>query len=206
MYLNVCRLIIILVFVPQTLIIVYSEQLFLLIGQPPESAAVAWEYLVMCLPGLFFNMQFECTRRYLLAIGVRTPILYVLVAAIAVHLTSLVICVLIEDMGIFGVGLSTSITYTINCVLISLYTYFQREEVFQAKWSLFDVQILWSMPMFLKYGVPSCFMLLIEWWAEEIIGIFAGWLGVAELATFTIISNIFLISVEIPYALSLTSS
>ena len=72
-YLNVSRIIMALLFIPQVILLCFSEDLFILIGQPEESAKVASKYLMICLPGLFFNTQFEWIRRYLLAIGVYYP-------------------------------------------------------------------------------------------------------------------------------------
>ena len=63
-YLNVWRITVALLFIPQLILLGFSEQLFVLIGQPPESAAIAWKYIMLILPGIFLNMQFECTRRY----------------------------------------------------------------------------------------------------------------------------------------------
>ena len=72
-YLNVSKIIMALLFIPQLILLCFSKDLFILIGQPEESAKVASKYLMICLPGLFFNAQFEWTRRYLLAIGVYYP-------------------------------------------------------------------------------------------------------------------------------------
>ena len=68
-YLNISKIVMIFLFVPLMMLLCFSEDLFILIGQPPESSHIAWKYLMICLPGLFFNMQFEWIRRYLLAMG-----------------------------------------------------------------------------------------------------------------------------------------
>ena len=68
-YLNIAKIVMVFLFVPLLMLLCFSEDLFILIGQPPESSHIAWKYLMICLPGLFFNMQFEWIRRYLLAMG-----------------------------------------------------------------------------------------------------------------------------------------
>lgn len=65
------------VFIPQALLLVYSKHLLDYFEQPEDSANVAWEYLMLLLPGLLMKTQFECTRRYLLALGVFVPIMYI---------------------------------------------------------------------------------------------------------------------------------
>ena len=75
-------------FIPQFIIFFFSEDLFVFIGQPEESANVAWKYLMTWLPGLFFNIQFEWIRRYLLAMGVYYPTIAIL-KYIFVNFTSL---------------------------------------------------------------------------------------------------------------------
>lgn len=43
---------------------------------------------------------------------------------------------------------------------------------------------------FLKIGVPSTAMQCFEWWAFEVIAVFAGVLGVTELSAQVVIVNI----------------
>jgi len=56
-----------------------------------------------------------------------------------------------------------------------------------------------EIPLYLRYGIPSLFMLIFEWWSYEILSIYSGWLGTAALATQVIVSNIF----EMLYLLTL---
>ena len=72
-YLNVSRIIMALLFIPQMILLCFSKDLFILIGQPEESTKVASKYLMICLPGIFLNTQFEWIKRYLFAIGVYYP-------------------------------------------------------------------------------------------------------------------------------------
>ena len=75
-YLNSSRIVIALLFIPQAILILNVRTFFVYINQPELSAEYAAEYALLLLPGIFFGMQFEWTRRFLLAQGVYMPILY----------------------------------------------------------------------------------------------------------------------------------
>lgn len=57
----------------------------------------------------------------------------------------------------------------------------------------------------MKYAVPACLMLLLEWWSFELIPIFSGWIGVKELFVSSILSNIDLLGVDLCYGIGLAA-
>ena len=61
------RLIQVLLFVPQVLILVNSKNLLILLGQDELVAEAAQTYVICLLPGMFAMAQFETVRRYLQA-------------------------------------------------------------------------------------------------------------------------------------------
>jgi Na+-driven multidrug efflux pump len=58
-YLNTSRIIISILFFLQLLLLLNARTMFHLLGQPPESAKIAQNYINVLLPGVFFNLQFE---------------------------------------------------------------------------------------------------------------------------------------------------
>ena len=71
--LNTSRLWLFAVYLIQAVILCLSYKIFVFVGQPLESSFYAWQYIMVCLPGFFFLLQFESMRRYLLAIGIYLP-------------------------------------------------------------------------------------------------------------------------------------
>ena len=205
-YLNTCRYVLTLVFIPQAILLILSEPIFLIFGQPPESSEIAWKYIIAILPGMYLNLQFEWTRRYLLALGIYLPILYIFIFTFFLHILFLYIFVILIPLSIYGVGIATGITYSFSFLFVEIYTYRQKEEVFRARWKWFNMKMVKIMPIFLKYAVPACLMLLIEWWSFEFLTIYSGWIGINQLAASTVLNNITLIAVEIPYGMALTST
>ena len=108
-------------------------------------------------------------------------------------------------MGIIGVGVATSITYTMNFVLTNLYAEFQSNPNLKASWK-FNRSILKLSPEFLKYGLTSCIALFLFWWPFELTIIYGGWLGFRQSAGSTILNSFSIILSNVPYGIALTAS
>lgn len=59
---------------------------------------------------------------------------------------------------------------------------------------------------FLKYGIPGTAMQCFEWWAFEVIAIFAGILSVTDLAAQVVIINIIGLIYMIPLGIQQAAS
>lgn len=189
-YLNSSRIVIALLFIPQAILILNVRTFFVYINQPELSAEYAAEYALLLLPGIFFGMQFEWTRRFLLAQGVYMPILYILMTTLVLHNINLLIFVTILDLKVKGVAIATAITYLTNFIAITLFIQFKVELIHRESWHFFNYDWIRRIDEFLKYGVPASLMLIMEWWSYEFLHIYAGWLGLHELATWIIYFSI----------------
>ena len=54
-----------LVFIPQIIIFIFTEELLLLTGQDPAVANYAHLYTLYLIPGVLFFNLFECIRRFM---------------------------------------------------------------------------------------------------------------------------------------------
>ena len=191
MYLNTAKLLVTGLFIFQALMLINSDLLFNMLNQPSEAVTIAQVYIISVLPGTFLGMQFECMRRYLLTLGMYTPILYTLLVSTAVHLVLLYLFLFVFELKILGVALVSGITYSLKYGVLSYYMY-RNSEIFKSdKWFFLDQEAYSKISEFAKYGVPAALMLMTEWWAYELINIYAGWIGVDELAAYIIMFNIF---------------
>lgn len=66
---------------------------------------------------------------------------------------------------------------------ITVFVHVRVESVHRDAWHFFNYDSVYKVKEFLKYGLPAGVMLIMEWWAYELLHIYAGWLGVDELAT-----------------------
>jgi len=60
--------------------------------------------------------------------------------------------------------------------------------------------------VFLKMGIPSTAMQCFEWWAFEIIAIFAGWLGKEQLAAQVAVINVITLIYMLPLGMQFAAS
>lgn len=86
-------------------------------------------------------------------------------------------------MKLFGAALATTITYTLDLIIVSFLKSFNPDIIVPQKWFFMDFEALCRSPKYLKFGVPAAVMLMMEWWGYDITTIYSGWIGVNEQAT-----------------------
>jgi MATE family multidrug resistance protein len=109
--------------------------------------------------------------------------------------------------GIAGAAMSLNITYILCFLLQELYyRVFKRQEFMNLLSPFFvkDTMVDWFT--YLKLGVPSTLMQCFEWWAFELIAIFAGLVGVKDLAAQVAIINVIGLVFMIPLGVQFAAS
>lgn len=188
-YLNRGRIIQALFFVPQLIILTFSSEILILLGQDESSAEAAQQYITILLPGMFAMAQFETFRRYLQAIGNFELATYTQCSSMILHFIMSYILIFVCDLGVKGSAISTSITYWINLIVVILYLSYREGVIPSAAFHTFNIDSLKNWRQFLVFGVPSILMLCLEWWSFEVLAIFAGWFSVEDLAANIILCN-----------------
>ena len=122
-----------------------------------------------------------------------------------VHILSLSIFVLVLEFGVIGVGISTSINFTLNFTLISWYVELQSDQNKTPSWK-FGISLIQYAPEFLKYGLTSCLALFLFWWPFELTVIYGGILGLEQSAGSTILNSFAIFIANINYGIALTAS
>ena len=189
-YLNTARIVTVIANIIQTVVLLNIKSIFLIVGQPPESADIASYYIISVLPGLFMNMQFEWLRRFLLVQGIYNPIMYILTSTVLLHIIQLYFFVLVFNYKIGGIAVATTTTYSLNFLLLTGYVHFKKDLIKRESWHLFDINCILKIPRYLGYAIPACLMCTIEVWAFEILIVFSGYLGLKQLAALTIMLSI----------------
>lgn len=204
-YLNTSLIVFTGLFLFQAIFLYNSTFFLLLLGQPPEAVEVAQTYINWTLPALYLNMLFQAYWRFLGAQGIYNPVLLILFITTVIHIFSLYLFVIVFDCEIIGAAIAINISYTIGFVLLVLYVHQYSNVVLSEKFFLADKQAYLEIKQFLKYGGPSCSMLIFEWWGFEFLNILAGWVGVEELAAFVIMLQILMMLFMSALGLSLSS-
>lgn len=100
-----------LIFIPQTIIFLWTENILVLLGQDPEVAKVAQKYVYYIIPGIFFFNMFETARRFLNAQLVFILPSIIQFTTLVLHFLWLYIFVVRLNFGIIGASISIWITY-----------------------------------------------------------------------------------------------
>ena len=108
--------------------------------------------------------------------------------ATALHIFLCFVFVIWFNYGIIGLGLAMTIK---DLVLMTLtITYAQCSSHVRHILVPFDMEALRDWGQYLSISLPATAMICAEWWALEVLAIFAGILGVMELASQTINFNV----------------
>jgi Na+-driven multidrug efflux pump len=144
------------------------------------------------IPALFVIGQNNCLVKCLIAM--RHPIVSLTSSFVAVctHVLWLYLFVTVCDLKLFGVGLATFTTWTIQTLVCQ--TYFMNVKALKeaAFWPTANVFSHWGE--YWKIACPSIMLGCPEWWSISILVFMAGYLGVNEQATLTVVSGLSTIS------------
>ena len=106
------------------------------------------------------------------------------------HLFWLWILIYYFGLGLVGGGIAMSITFVSSIMLMLFYVhYVKHEDIYPESLHWFNWDSLKDWGIYLKLGIPSAAMLCFEWFAFEIIAIFAGFSGVFDLAAYIAMFN-----------------
>lgn len=95
--------------------------------------------------------------------------------------------------------MALNITYTLNFLIQEIYVhFFLSEELSKYQTPFFSSETLKGWVAFLKLGVPGTLMSCFEWWAFEVLAIFAGLLGTVQLAAHVATINVCALIFMIP--------
>ena len=92
------------------------------------------------------------------------------------------------DLGILGLAYALSVKDGV--LLVSVMIYARCKTEIRAAMRGLDAEAFRGWGEYLSYSLPCVLMICSEWWAFEILQIFAGALGVDELAAATIALNL----------------
>ena len=108
-------------------------------------------------------------------------------------------------MEVVGAGLATSITYSLNYILILLYCHSVKE--LDDTWvPLLSKESFDGLLPYFYQAIPFYFMIAMPQLTLEIATLMAGYLTMAMMSTQTILNNASLLAARIPHAFMYASS
>lgn len=178
-------------------------------GQQPELAKLAGSFSYRLLPGLIPFYAFKVLTKYLQTQNILLP--NVLIGFFANIFNGVVNYLLIYTfkMGLNGAPWATSLTRTIELIMIVAYMYWKKSTTLQKSWPTFSkTKMTWKvLKPFWQLGISGALSLSSEAWSFEVTTILAGLLGTialdAHVVTLTIATFIFL---SFPFAIGISTS
>ncbi|CAM9560169.1 unnamed protein product, partial [Ectocarpus fasciculatus] len=179
-----------LMLVPVLVLWSFAEWIFLAIDVDKDICAILKEYLavmVFMLPVRILSVSY---RKYLICVGVTWPALYCAIVQDVVFLSSGFLFVHQWQGGVQGVAwasvLSTHCSAAFQFAVSWRHPYVQRT-IRGPSIEAIDVGKIWE---FVKLGTPGMIMICSEWWAYEILTLFASQISAAAVTAQTLLFNL----------------
>lgn len=186
----------------------YSGEFFTLMKIEPEVCLVIKDYLTIRAWEMPFGVLQISFEKFLMSLGVMHPPMY---GEAHFNLSLLTLNILFRYGG-FGFGykglgyawvLSVIAGFGTTLAMAIHHPHVQRCLQPFVLSTILDVPKLWE---FISLGLPGMLMLLSEWWAFEILSIFAGLLGTPEVAAQTIILQTAALAYMVPLGIGIATA
>jgi len=174
-------------FLPISLILIFSKQILISLGQDEIAAATAQKFLILQIPGLFCFIHVDVVRRYLQAQGDFDTAVKGLVISTIFHVVIVTSFLMLTDFDPVTICASVgNFTFFINYVLLR---FFSRNKLNEINHLPILEGAFTDWRVYLSLALPCAFIICFEWWMYEALTLLTGLIGVRELATIVIIFN-----------------
>ncbi len=206
-YANITRLVVFVYFlvicIPS---VFFSSDILYSMGQLPTVVPIAEEFIHVMLPALFFALQYQNSLRYLQAMNIFLPGMFVTLVTAALHPLWCYICIFQMEWGVAGAAIALGFSQFLNLAIISIYIHVtnpQPESYFLYHPDIFD----WGhIKNFLSKGVPAAILFAADWIGFEIITFMSTYLNEIDLAANICLFNFITVIFMIPNGLSIAST
>jgi multidrug resistance protein, MATE family len=195
--------------IPVAILWTFTEDVLVAMGQDPEIAAVAHDYVLVQLPSVPFFLVFVALRHYLQGRGILAPTLCIAIAANAVNFALNWVFIYgrlgSPELGAVGSGIATSIGQVLMPLgMLLLIRVGKLHEGAWRPWSraAFDPR---ELRVVLAVGVPVAAHFAAEIWGFQIVALWSGQLGKHELAANAIVLNLASLTFMVPLGIGLAS-
>lgn len=145
-------------------------------------------------------------RRYLGTQGVFYLILKFQIISTSLHPILLYFFVSYLDWGVAGIATSTSLSHISTFIGSYAYICFNTSVVKENSWHFINKDAFVGLIEYLRYGLPSMFLCVLEFWCFETLMLLSGLIGANTLGASVIIINIIAFLYMFPLGLSFSTS
>ena len=201
---NKAQMIMLVVAIPLSFFMYYCDNILIVLGMQKELALLAAQFTRIYIPSCFIMGEFETTKKYLQTQQIFYPPLVINVVTALLHPLW---CILF--MNVFTNKLS-AIAYAKNFTNLLSYTslllYITLSKCCKESWTFPKKESFKDWGPFIKLAVYGAAFTCLEWWACEIINIFAGYIESTSLAASIAISNLNILYCMIPFGIGMTAT
>jgi multidrug resistance protein, MATE family len=193
-----------LLLVPVALCWYHVEFIFLHLGVSRPICVVMKHFLRIRAFSIPSEVMSQSYQKYLMSIGVTSPSLVGTFALIILVFFFNYLFVHVLHGGYTSIAWAFVIAKYLSD--LSLFLVSLREKPVQLTLQPFNWRAFSDWGEFFRLGLPGCAMLCSEWWAFEILCVFASRLGSKEVAAQTIISQFSVFAFMIPLGIGVVTS
>ncbi|KAL6233362.1 hypothetical protein BDW75DRAFT_232026 [Aspergillus navahoensis] len=190
-------------YVPVAILWVFSEKVFLLLGQDEHLSRDSARFLTALIPGGLGYVYFELMKKFLQAQGVMRPGTYVLLLTSPLNAALTYTFCYRLDLDLLGAPLALGISYWLSFTLLVLYATFIRGSECWGGWSR---EAFTNLGTFSRLAILGVIHIGTEWWAFEIVALAAGRLGTIPLAAQSVIMTADQVLNTIPFGVGVATS
>lgn len=190
-------------YIPVAVLWLFSEPLFLALGQDPDLSRDSAKFLSCLIPGGLGYIYFEALKKYLQAQEIMRPGTYVLLVTSPVSAGLNYLFCYTFEWGLFGAPFATSIGYWLSFLLLLAYARFVKGWECWGGWSWSSLH---NMGTFARLSILGVIHVGTEWWAFEIVALAAGRLGTIDLAAQSVIMTADQVMNTIPFGIGVAAS
>lgn len=182
------RLIMLLMSVGLSILVLYSERVFLMLGLNKDLAHHAAMFSISNIPANIILLQSAITRTFLLSMKIVKPIT---VLSIGISfLSPLLYYYFIIAKGYYYYGLAIANTIRFLITFVSIIAYIHITKCCGESWFWFNKDCFKEWGYYLKLGSYGAMMVCFEWWGFELTNAFTSIIGTVEVACNTTVFNI----------------
>ncbi|KAJ4369157.1 ethionine resistance protein [Neocucurbitaria cava] len=196
-------IVLLLFYIPITILWFCSEPLFKALGQEDYIARDSAKFLSVLAPGGLGYIYFEALKKYLQAQEIMRPGTYVLLITSPLSAGLNYLFVYTFRMGLLGAPLATGISYWASFLLLLAYARFVDGWECWGGWNRKCLQNMW---VFARLAFLGVIHVGTEWWAFEIVALVAGKLGTIPLAAQSVIMTTDQVMNTIPFGVGVATS
>lgn len=196
--------------IPMSLVLWYGEAVLRLMGQEPETAALAGTYLRAIVWGYFPALGFAVLRNFVSALSRPRPVIVVMVGGTLVNVAFNYVLIFgkfgLPALGVAGIGLASTLSLWGMFIALGLYSLQQRSlRSYGAFNNLrqFDRSIFLEL---LNVGLPIGVLAAVETSLFAIVTLLIGQLGTTLLAAHQIALQTASMTFTIPLGISLATT